>query len=364
MRQAADSFIDSIIIELCFPRGIYPEAVLYRLLHDAVTESPKDAKRFPQALWDAIGDLSASFFFSCVMTIFSCQYFPQVSVDLQELLGVPLFGPEGEEWEKEPRTTTQEYDDWIDAQFYSREVSDKFANFKDVIFPLEKTKKQPNLDKLWEIIDSVCRSCNSPRFTRLKVLQNYVSVSGKNADALWKLTENFNYAPQWTSYFVPGLVRDSDNLELASTKKKGTKKKPKELLRLANGSQVSTDSDMPPLQSLSGTDDAEDDDDDDDFPLDHDEAEDDDDSSGYNTEEEDEMRDLLREAMDVAHESDWASASHLPKEMDPFEQEDRKGNPFLKLLGSLRGNTTVSSLTYMLISTVRSHVFFKSKTEN
>ena len=176
------------------------------------------------------------------------------------------------------------------------------------------------------------------------VLQNYQSVSGKDADALWKLTENFNYAPQWTSYFVPGLVRDSDKSPNYESKKKGTKKKPKEPLRLANGSHVSTDSDMPPLQSLSGTDDAEDDDDDD-FPLDQG---DDDDASGYNTEEEDEMRDLVREAMDVAHESDWASNSHLPKEIDTFEQEDRKGNPFLKLLGSLRGNTTVSSLIYML----------------
>lgn len=60
LRQAADSFIDSIIIELCFPHGRYPEAVLYQLLHDAVADSPKDAKRFPQALWDAVGDLSVS----------------------------------------------------------------------------------------------------------------------------------------------------------------------------------------------------------------------------------------------------------------------------------------------------------------
>jgi len=60
LRDACISFLDSIIIELCFPRAPYPKAVLYQILRDAVEESPKEAKRFPQALWDAVGDLSAS----------------------------------------------------------------------------------------------------------------------------------------------------------------------------------------------------------------------------------------------------------------------------------------------------------------
>jgi len=72
------------------------------------------------------------------------------------MLDVPLFGPEGDEWRKQPCKMTQEYDDWIDAQFNSREASEKFANFKDVIFPLEKTTKQPKLDEMWKIINSVC----------------------------------------------------------------------------------------------------------------------------------------------------------------------------------------------------------------
>jgi hypothetical protein len=62
-----------------------------------------------------------------------------------------------------------------------------------------------------------------------------------------------------------------------------------------------------------------------------------DDEGGYNTEEEDEMREFLREAMDTAHEADWLSGSNLPKEIDPFRGRSQ-GNPFLKLLGSLRGN--------------------------
>ena len=61
LREACVSFLDSIIIELCFPRAPYPKVILYQVLRDAVDESPKEAKRFPQALWDAAGDLSASF---------------------------------------------------------------------------------------------------------------------------------------------------------------------------------------------------------------------------------------------------------------------------------------------------------------
>lgn len=58
LREACVSFLDSIIIELCFPRAPYPKAVLYQILHDVIEESPREEKRFPQALWDAAGDLS------------------------------------------------------------------------------------------------------------------------------------------------------------------------------------------------------------------------------------------------------------------------------------------------------------------
>lgn len=57
-RRACSSFLDSIIVELCFPHAPYPKAILYQILHDAIDESPREAKRFPQELWDAVGDLS------------------------------------------------------------------------------------------------------------------------------------------------------------------------------------------------------------------------------------------------------------------------------------------------------------------
>lgn len=35
--------------------------VLFKVLSGAIDEAPKEAKRFPQAMWDAVGDLSVGF---------------------------------------------------------------------------------------------------------------------------------------------------------------------------------------------------------------------------------------------------------------------------------------------------------------
>lgn len=78
-----------------------------------------------------------------------------MSIELQELLSAPLFGPEGEEWKKQPRQMPEEYEKWVDAQLYSEKASNLFASFKDTILPLEKTRKQNVLDDMWKQINSV-----------------------------------------------------------------------------------------------------------------------------------------------------------------------------------------------------------------
>ena len=89
------------------------------------------------------------------------------------------------------------------------------------------------------------------------------------------------------------------------------------------------------MEQVHGSDDDDSDDDDDQYD-DGDSS--DSDSSGYDSEEEEEIRHQLRAAMDAAHESNWLDGDpNLPKELDPFQGQDHKGNPFLKLLGSLRG---------------------------
>ena len=60
LRDAYKSYVDSIVIELCLPNSKYPKYILARILEDATGEAPREKKRFPQALFDALGDLSVN----------------------------------------------------------------------------------------------------------------------------------------------------------------------------------------------------------------------------------------------------------------------------------------------------------------
>jgi hypothetical protein len=93
---------------------------------------------------------------------------------------------------------------------------------------------------------------------------------------------------------------------------------------------------MPSLQTVSSSSEADDSDDSDYFSeigSDGDGGE----ESGWDTDEEEDLKFMLREAM--------AAAVNLPEFTDPKAHlpeldalaEERKDNPFLKLLGSLRG---------------------------
>lgn len=58
LKSVHKSFLDSIIVELCLPQSPIPRQVLLQILHEAVIESPREAKKFPQAVWDAMGDFA------------------------------------------------------------------------------------------------------------------------------------------------------------------------------------------------------------------------------------------------------------------------------------------------------------------
>ena len=94
LKDACKSFLDSIIIELCFPRAPYPKQILFHILHDAVHESPREAKRFPQSMWDAVGDLSVSLYFCRSPQAFHTESGPTLNtgfVGTTRTLGQPSF---------------------------------------------------------------------------------------------------------------------------------------------------------------------------------------------------------------------------------------------------------------------------------
>lgn len=135
-------------------------------------------------------------------------------------------------------------------------------------------------------------------------------------------------------------------------KRTGGKKKPKKLLTITDGrADDDDDGSMPELQTVS---DSSGENDEDIFASENDEEEesDDDDESDYDSEEEEVYRTMLREAMDTAMAvPEFFDPKSTVPEFDALAEE-RKGNPFLKLLGSLRGKMTmdyvleVHKLTY------------------
>lgn len=128
--------------------------------------------------------------------------------------------------------------------------------------------------------------------------------------------------PQW-HHIRPRYTDEED-----APAPKGGKKKP---LAIMDTDGNDTDDTMPDLQDVSDSSDEEFSDTED--ASGHEDGEDD--ESGYNTDEEDELREQLKEATNLAAEYE---NEEVPEGVDPFGQdEDRKGNPFLKILGSLRG---------------------------
>ncbi|KAH8107794.1 hypothetical protein BXZ70DRAFT_997460 [Cristinia sonorae] len=293
------SFLDSIIIELCLPDPKFPRHILYMLLQEALEESPRDAKRFQQTLWDAVGDLSDT-------------------VKLLEMIETVLLGPEGDEWKKETGEKPAHYNEWLDAQWLSGKASEIVANFKDIIYPLEKTKTPNVLKNMWKFINL-----------------NYEQATGKYIDELWRIDDLHERIPQWHAFNInvtkDELGYDSDGPpSMVPLKKKGGKKP----MAITNG-EAGNDSDgsMPSLQTVSDTSDAESDFDDSEYDTD-DEV--DDSEEEYDEEDEDQLRDMLREAMDTAHAAEFFGHNADPAEFENMAA-DRKGNPFIKLLGSLRG---------------------------
>jgi len=179
---------------------------------------------------------------------------------------------------------------------------------------------------------------------------------------LWGLTDALDPAPQWHALYAPGLQdlpeHDSDGPPALSS----DYQKPSKRLAIANHPAIDSD-ELPELQAVSNSSDESE--------AEYDSYESDSEGpdsgeSGYDTDQEDEWRDMHREAMDIATEADWLHSVKMEGGIDPFDQDDRKGNPFLKLLGSLRGMSSDKSIHPLIEPKilVRSNVFLESKTQN
>jgi hypothetical protein len=64
-------------------------------------------------------------------------------------------GPEGDAWKRAPRQMPERFESWVDAEICSQKASTKFANYKDIVHPLEKSKTQQALDNMWKYVNLV-----------------------------------------------------------------------------------------------------------------------------------------------------------------------------------------------------------------
>lgn len=155
LRDAYKSYVDSIVIELCLPDSQYPKYILARILEDAMEEAPRERRRFPQALFDALGDLAVNIHFNPTPDSLTDKRYDQVALQLQETLDAPLLGPQGQKWRNQSRVVPEELSLWIEAQSLSEEASRKLGKNLNIIFPLEKTKESGVVNAMWTRINDV-----------------------------------------------------------------------------------------------------------------------------------------------------------------------------------------------------------------
>lgn len=188
-------------------------------------------------------------------------------------------------------------------------------------------------------------------------MQNYRNVAGTDINTLWNLEDAFDFVPQWSSHFSDKRGNYSDDDEDQSKALVPAKFKPKTKRLAITAAEDSNDS-MPELQSVSNSSDGEGEDSEEESD-DEDEDDEDDEESVYDEEREDEIRDMLREAMDMGHESEWMHSVNVPAEIDPL-LEERKGNPFIKLLGSLRGTSYSFGFEFLLTLVDKAECFHQT----
>lgn len=66
-----------------------------------------------------------------------------------------MLGPEGDICKNTSREMPEKFEQWVDAQVYSEKASADYANFKDIIYPLEKTKNKEVLENMWKYVNIV-----------------------------------------------------------------------------------------------------------------------------------------------------------------------------------------------------------------
>ena len=162
-------------------------------------------------------------------------------------------------------------------------------------------------------------------------MQNYKAVSGFDIDTLWDLEARLkDRTPQFHGYHIPGADEESEKVPGAFPSRSSRQ------IPGMNAAAVESDDEMPELQSVSQS--STDDDRSQESGWETGDGHWDEDD--WDTEDEEGINEHYREMMKVGMEHPDFLDSRIPiSDFDKYADE-RKDNPFLKLLGSLRGART------------------------
>ncbi|KAI5123681.1 hypothetical protein M0805_001709 [Coniferiporia weirii] len=300
IRKMYKSFLDSTIIELCLPGSKFTPQALYSCLNAIELESPRELRRCPQIMWDAVGDLAEA-------------------VRLLDLMETPLLNAEGSLQFADYPDEYVEFASWDDAQGVSIQAALQYSSFVNLVHPLTNIKNKTTLVKTWDRVNA-----------------NYIRETGKSIDALWQLVDVRERIPHFSIVFVPSDVLDEYGGASKLTHEGGGRSGKTRMAITANGED--SDGSMPELLDASDSEDensiTDGTDTDHSYLFDGDNGSDDGDDEAYDTDEEDELRKLHREAMNIINE--MPEILDLTADNDKYASE-RKKNPFLKLLGNLKG---------------------------
>jgi len=154
-------------------------------------------------------------------------------------------------------------------------------------------------------------------------------MSGLDIDTLWDLGARFReQTPQFHGYYIPGADEEPEKVPGAFPSRSSRQ------VPLATPVGDESDDEMPALQSVSHSSS----DDDRESGSEWGSGDDHWDEDDWDTEDEEGVNEYIREMMTVGMEHpDFLDPRAPIPEFDKYAEE-RKDNPFLKLLGSLRGD--------------------------
>lgn len=152
-------------------------------------------------------------------------------------------------------------------------------------------------------------------------------MSGFDIDTLWVLEARFKeQTPQFHGYYIPGADEESEKVPGAFPSRSSRQ------ISGIDATAEESDDEMPELQSVSQSSE-----DDRDTESGWESGGDSWDEDDWETEDEEGMNEHFREMMKVGMDHPDFLDPRVPiPEFDKYSEE-RKDNPFLKLLGSLRG---------------------------